>query len=528
MTTAVVASFCTAHPDKGGQVALALLATREFIQFDLMRRAKEANSRFMTGLSLDPMSSLYSEERRKSNELKHRAEHLETLAVNLQFGGRQEEVWRILDNHMDEIPDECSRTYDDRAWLLALYRMDVRRFVVSPYTPAPQNDITDDGDKLINSIGPDVNDMEADIQEIVSSNERDVREVNQIFELSGWIKQRWERDHDEDDSSFWVNALSQVRQPFPEADFARLLLGEVPPKVAAICVMDHWEEMGIEDREWCVSTLVSQLKLMPEDEDQIMPIPGIPFTGYIMLPSGFAAYVLPRILVAEPENETVLEALARALTHASEQVVFNASQGIAEFLKNRDPEFVFRCAAVIAIRARIVEPQRSYGYQPSPRASVFRRLYKITANMLRRVGERLSFLPTNHQHGAERQPRTASSLAREQFLSESINAEEQFMELDIATLNGVVAIRPILELTSRFPSSTLSRAFFKKVALAIVDGWSPPHGDQDNFSQDYRNEIDEMDSLAGFALRLESGVAIDCCQPLLDAVDKYPDKVPGL
>ena len=525
MTTAVVASFCTAHHDKGGQAALALLTTRKFIQSDLMRRAKESDSRFMAALNLDPMSELYSEERRKSNELDHRREDLESLAVKLQFGTRQEEVWQILNNHISEVPDECSRTEDDRVWLLALHRMDARQFVASPYTPAQNIDVSDDSDGLTYSLALDPSNMDSDIQEIVSTNERDAQELSQMLNLNRWIEQRWENGQAEYDGNAWVDALSQVRNLLPEAGFPRLLMSEIPPKVAAICVRDYWEEMDAVDREWCVGALVDQLEVTPEHEDLTRPISGTPLTGYIMWPSGFAAYVLPSILATEPENEVVFVALARALTHASEQVVFNASQGVVEFLTDRDLELVFRCAGVIALRARILERQGTYENQPAPQGSMFRRLYKIAGNLVSRVGVRLALSPTKGWKGAEQHSQTASSMAREQFLSETINAEEEIADLDITTLNGVVAIRPILELTSRFPSSPISRAFFKKVALTIVDGWSPAQDDQDNFSQDFRSEFDEMNRLAGFVLRLEEEEAIDCCQPFLDAVDNHPDKV---
>ena len=109
MTTSVIASICTAYPEKGSKAALSILNSRELIQMDLLRLAKERDSRYTTGINFDPMSRLYSDERRQSNELAHRSDSLETLVIKLQLTEWRQEMWQILDNFYSKIPDKSER-----------------------------------------------------------------------------------------------------------------------------------------------------------------------------------------------------------------------------------------------------------------------------------------------------------------------------------------------------------------------------------------------------------------------------------
>ena len=69
MTTAVVASVCNAYPEKCGGAALTLLTSREAIEMDRERLAREQSSVFaMDFPSSDPMQKFYNDERKRSSE----------------------------------------------------------------------------------------------------------------------------------------------------------------------------------------------------------------------------------------------------------------------------------------------------------------------------------------------------------------------------------------------------------------------------------------------------------------------------
>ena len=100
MTTAVVASVCNAHPERGGVASLALLTSREAIELDRARTVKEPPSTFLMDLpGRDQMKRFYNDERKRSSALGHRRHDLEALAWKLQLGGQAEQSWKIIDAH---------------------------------------------------------------------------------------------------------------------------------------------------------------------------------------------------------------------------------------------------------------------------------------------------------------------------------------------------------------------------------------------------------------------------------------------
>ena len=88
---------------------------------------------------------------------------------------------------------------------------------------------------------------------------RDVQQVNQALALHSWAAGQWDDGPSLDDEGFWREALSQVRGEVPDSEFARLILNEIPQRVAAICVRDYWEELDAPTRDWCIETLVQEV-----------------------------------------------------------------------------------------------------------------------------------------------------------------------------------------------------------------------------------------------------------------------------
>ena len=147
MTTAVVASVCNAYPKEGGAASLALLTSREAFSMDLRRTVSERDADFPNLFPYrDPMAKHYNNERQRSNALEHRRQHLENLAINLQLAESRDEVWKIIDGHHALLPDGAERSEEDRTFLLALHRMDIRKWELEEVLPVSDNPSSENDD----------------------------------------------------------------------------------------------------------------------------------------------------------------------------------------------------------------------------------------------------------------------------------------------------------------------------------------------------------------------------------------------
>ena len=312
-----------------------------------------------------------------------------------------------------------------------------------------------------------------------------------------------------------------MRGELPDAEFAKLMLHEVPQRVAAICIRDHWEDLDDPAREWCVGTLAEEIAKTSNDADFVDPIPGNPFVGSIMLANGFAAYVLPKVIASDPDNTVALDALANSVTHSSEQAVFNASQGIAKYFKVANPDLMLRCVAAISMRARLLSERAGPRNAPNIESYTSPRSRWTALTKLQHIVSSISsFLRGRVQESTPEQP-SVSVLVRAKLLEGSIDPEAELTKLDLASWHGTMALRSILEILTGVPNSPLAQEFFGRVAYSIVEDSA---SDDDN-EMSFRREHDTVSSLAKFVLLLPFNDAKRCYQPLLDAIDEQPDEV---
>ena len=371
------------------------------------------------------------------------------------------------------------------------------------------------------AVRPAVQEMDADLQELVEQNNADVQQVKEALDLHSWTARQWDEGPDLDDDDFWQMTLSRVREEMPDVEFARLILDEVPQRVAAICVRDYWEELDAPARNWCIETLAQKIPITLDDADFIEPIPGLPFVGNIMNADGFAAYVLPKIVASEPDNTVALESLANAVTHRSEQVVFNASQGIAEYLTVANPDLMLQCTAAIAMKARLLSERAGPWSVPKAEPPANERSRWTSLKKLWRRISRIPSLLRSPVRESTSEHVSISALVRDRLLEGSMDVESELTELDLTSWHGMVARRSVSEILAGVPDSPLSRNFFKRVAYSTV---SASRTGDDGFTS-VRMEPDKMGSLARFVLHLPFDQALLCCQPLLDAIDEQPDEV---
>ena len=374
MATAVVASVCNAHPEKGGRAALALLSSRELIWMDRSRMVQERGQSAMLGIFPSfGINQIYEDEREKSNALLHRGHDLEALAVKLQLmAGRREAVFETIDRHRAELPPVGEQSEDDRLWRLALHRMDVRGFRPSEEAETvqsgEQSSVKEETRGRRFFLGPDK--IEPDVQELIDRHAPVAAQQERDLSLLNWGTAAWEgRESPHLDTRDWDTFLAHARardgEREPE-DFAR----GGPGMIAAVCARDHRDEMSLEDWVWCVDKLIQEIERECDSEDEMTR-----HSHGAFQPDRQAAYVLPGVLgrdVSDAQRARIREAIAKALTHASDEVATYAAEGFGAFSTGDLRSFSEGCAAAMAARARLIserlaeEREKPYGEQVRP------------------------------------------------------------------------------------------------------------------------------------------------------------------
>ena len=346
MTTAVVASVCNAYPELCSAAALVLLKSRECIELDRRRLAKERESGLLAGFSaIRPSDKIYTNERKKSNALHHRQHDLAILCLKLQFAGMADPIHSIIDGHRGNVLEESKRTEDDRYWLLALDCMDSRRLTIGdPDAALNASGLKKGGEDRV-AVPLVVRETDPDLQDFADSVSQDSQSFHGVVSLCDWALGQWNRNSDIDDADSWQRALASARNaleektPLGDGAFLEGCLGIV----VAVCVRDHLSDMVDDDRQWCIDTLVAEV-FRDSDSDSTT----VQVAANTMSPDRHAAYVLPMILSCDPRNKKILEAVARAITHASDEVSIWAARGVAKYLAPGQQELALQCVGAVA------------------------------------------------------------------------------------------------------------------------------------------------------------------------------------
>ena len=488
--TAVVASVCNAYPEKGKRAALTLLSSQDLIDMDRGRIVSESGSSFIA--SLPPNSAeerVWNEERNKSAALPHRRHDLENLAIKLQLGEQRDAVWEILDRHRAALPPVEEQSDEHRLWRLALHRMDVRGF--RPIETHPDSGVRESKpqdslpERRLVYYGPGA--IEEDVQEIVDRHAPIWNRHETDLGLLLWGRSMWERDEPSHvDATIWKTRLSEAQERDREAEeFTR----GGPGFVAAVCVRDHWDELPPQDREWCVTRLIKEI-------DRDVP----PALGF-MEPDRAAAYVLPHVLSQTPPRDSdprLREALARALTHSSQEVVAHAAEGIGFYLQGEWQDFAMRCVGAVARQAGLIAE-----LEVAEEAKPYHE---------RRRGSNLI------KHG--------DSEVRASIEGGKLNAEFELTNLNLNGRPGRLAARYILQILGYYPHADTALAFHRRLLEFLGERWAAERRDRGlRYDRDYEFESESSKRVGRFVLKLRRPDALTICEPLLAAVDEHPDKV---
>lgn len=499
MATAVVASVCNAHPEKAGRAALALLSSRELIRMDWARLVQERGHSAVSGMfPSSGINQIYADERKKSDVLPHREHDLEALAVKLQLTECREEVFALIDRYRAALPPVEEQSEEHRLWRLALHRMDVRGFrpVEDPALEGTDEGTSEGEEPRERGILLGPGEIEADVQEVIDRHAPIAAQQEQELSLLNWGQAAWEgRESSNLDICDWETFLARARvrdaEPEPE-DFMR----GGPGMIAAVCARDHWDELSPEDWDWCIEKLVREIERECDSEDDM-----IQHSRGALQPDRHAAYVLPGLLgrdVSETQVVRIKEGIAKALTHAVDEVVIYAANGIGAYSSGELRAFSEGCIGAIAARARLISD----------------RLAAETDK------------PYQEQAHAAEILREIVPAVRAAIIDQNRDPETELGGLDLDYWPGRQAAERILQVLGHQADSDLAIRFHRRIASSIVEDWyeeledSSRRGDRDH---SFNHEF--FQRLARFVLKLEAEQALHVCEPFLAAVARHPEEV---
>lgn len=502
MATAVVASVCSAHPEQAGRAGLALLSSPELIWMDRARIVNEGSHFAMS--EIFPSfggNEIYEDERKKSDGLPHRGHDLETLAVQMQLTDCCEQVFALIDGQRAALPPVEEQSEEHRLWRLALHRMDVRGFRAVEEPPPEMSDGSAEGvsgreesreGRIL--LGPGV--IEPDVQELVDRHAPIAAQQEREYSLLNWGSSAWKRlESSHLDIGDWETFLTRARardaEPEPE-DFMR----GGPGLIAAVCARDHWDKMSLEDRAWCIDKLVREVERDCDNEDRMVRHGRGAFQ-----PDRRAAYVLPGLLsqgVSEAQGNRIVEAIAIALTHAVEEVVAYAAEGIGAVSTGEMRAYSEACIAAIALQARLISDRLSEEREK----------------------------PFGEQVRAAAIAREVVPVVRAAIIARDHDPQTELEGFDLDKWPWTRAARIILRILGYEQDSVLAIEFHRRIASSIVKEWDQELEDRSpRGRRDYEFKHEFFQRLARFVLKLDEKQALHVCGPFLEAVAKHPGEI---
>ena len=254
---------------------------------------------------------------------------------------------------------------------------------------------------------------------------------------------------------------------------------------------DHWEHLAANDQQWCIDTLIAEVERDSNSDDYITQV-----SDNRMSSDRHGAYILPKILSYDPDNMAVFSAVAKAITHACDQVSLWAAEGASEYLAAEDEDMLLRCVGAIAMQANLLDKHR---------------------NQSDFGGIQLS----SGDGSVVQQVRTQ---VRDAFVAGAINVEEELSSLDLTSWSGRHVAASILTILGKVPNLALSIDFHIRAGQEVVASWEAEHRDRNN-ERDFTFEYAVMTRLVRVALALPLDAAVHFCRPFLDALEEHPKDV---
>ena len=502
--TAVVASVATAFPHASGAALLALLRSSTCIRLDRQRVVMEsqAPSRLSNLLPGRAENKMYEAERKDADERTHRQSDLESAIANLQLGPLAARVYEILDLHRSTLPAISDQNDDDRAWRLAMHRMDLRQYTISEDATENAVAATDvaEGEQARRHIRLDLSEPEPDVKEMIDSIAPRFSAMNAKVGLLMWGLHVFKTDGSvTHDPANWQQSLEQARTLHarslgPEDD----LYGTAgaPGIVAAVCVRDHWQELSDSDRDWCVEVVCSEVMRQADLWNHFERA-----QRFEMSADRACSSVLPLLLgksLGEEQRVRVQLAFVNGLTHAIDEVRSYAAWGVAWHLWSIDHELTLRCVNALATEATLVDEARRV--QDGRRYDQRRQIDELEAE--------------------------AASVIRDRFWKGDVIAADAYRALNISEWFGAEANGRILAILGQAPTEPSAITGFARTAQTLVAWWDADDTrDESRHERNHQTEAALSKLLQSFLMRTSRDAAATILQPMFGAIDRHPREI---
>jgi hypothetical protein len=263
--TAIVASVVLAESSKLFNVATLLFRTKELFFFDTSRMQLDMSAKGMYAISHDP-TGIFTNERIQTCNDKHRSWSLENLALQYQVFAtegegedvakhRQEVLWKIFDDHYEQLPDKSKETAMDKTWRLCLARMDRRKMNITTETK---------DDQVLISFNPEI---DPELKQYSETSLAKTTESMKYLPLQLWAQNRVERNEDykkhlqyENDHALVISETKKVveglKDDKSEDKNFSLFYQSLPAYVCAVLVRDYFEKLDAQERAFCKDVLI--------------------------------------------------------------------------------------------------------------------------------------------------------------------------------------------------------------------------------------------------------------------------------
>ena len=139
-----------------------------------------------------------------------------------------------------------------------------------------------------------------------------------------------------------LTLAKSIRTEFPNGFDDMGFLNAGPNVTAAVCVRDHWDAMGEDDRVWC-RNVVLELVLRPLTDDNTNEMHAKnPMSGIVE-----CATTLALMINRLPEDSSAKDALIAGLSHFNEDVRYGSVDGVSEILTSKNEFLLKFCLWVI-------------------------------------------------------------------------------------------------------------------------------------------------------------------------------------
>jgi len=491
--TAVLVSVALAYPHLIGEAAMPLIWQLDFFEAEHERLMHDLSDQRQKPVrdTNDPETSRLWQERSESAKLPHRRFNLEFLVVGLQYSSARERVREFLDALRERLSAVEESSNDEvRLWLLRLHRMDVHNFEVAGET--------EEGHLLVRA-GPPSSELQAfRDRDRVEFEERERhmahflwgRKVFEGSEPDAYPPDAWREK---------LTAARGARSPTGD-DSLKLVGGAGVVDIAAICIRDHWDELEDEERNWCGTTICTEL-------ESLTP-PGAMTRGMLALSGGTcpAAQVVSVLLArgSEPSFRVrAKRALCAALFHRDAQLTVSAAYGIGVHLYAADQNQ----GLALSFAGALVEWAQQ--------EATFRSTH----------GKRT---------WAQREAAEEELRARAQvFVEQNLPLDETALfSIDFRRRSGSRVLRPLLEIFRNAHTDPLGLRFHEHLTALLLRVWREPerpvYGRPDEDDDEMQSGLDEhpvTQALARFVLSCSEATARRIVEMLLAALRDHPAQV---